>query len=549
MRYFCGRGIIISMRKFTELNIDPLIVKALDEQNIVEMTEIQDKVIPVAMEGKDVVAKAPTGTGKTLGYVLPIMNMVDRQSNKIQAIIVCPTRELVIQICDVFKMATKYYEGFRVAGIYGGQNFERQLMYLRKKPQVIIGTPGRILDHLDRHTLKLQETKCFVLDEGDEMFDMGFRDDIETIMKALPQITTQKLLFSATIPQAIENIINQKFKEPVYVEATVDGENIPEIKQYYTMVQDSQRVSALLYLKRVNKYERCIVFCNTKARADKLYQALVKAKANVAVIHSDIRQNERTRIMKAFKEGKVEMLVATDVAARGIDVDSIKVIFNFDPPADSDFYIHRIGRTARANKTGAAYTIIDQSQVGFVQAYQTATNNALEYVDLPEFKDEFTLPHDGSNKFHKVEKQGATKRFFLNIGKKDMLDKFSLTKLVTTKCKIALHEIVDVKVSDTFSFVEVGNNNVANLKKLEGLTLGKRKVVIEEAKGDEKPSSKDKSKSKGGKDFKEKKDFKKSKPKATKEQIEKRNARSKKVEKLNKKFAPKGEFQAYKKKK
>ena len=170
MRYFCGRGIIINMRKFTELNIDPLIVKALDEQNIVEMTEIQDKVIPVAMEGKDVVAKAPTGTGKTLGYVLPIMNMVDRQSNKIQAIIVCPTRELVIQICDVFKMATKYYEGFRVAGIYGGQNFERQLMYLRKKPQVIIGTPGRILDHLDRHTLKLQETKCFVLDEGDEVY-------------------------------------------------------------------------------------------------------------------------------------------------------------------------------------------------------------------------------------------------------------------------------------------------------------------------------------------------------------------------------------------
>ena len=499
------------MSEFEKFGINSLVIKALDEQNIVEPTEIQQKVLPLALGIGDVVAKAPTGTGKTLGFALPIIEKVDRDSNKVQALIVCPTRELVIQICDVFKMAVKYYESFRVAGLYGGQNFQRQLMFLRKKPQVIVGTPGRILDHLDRRTLKLQECKMLVLDEGDEMFDMGFRDDIEKIMSAVPQITTQKLLFSATIPNAIKKVIDEKFNEPEYVEATIGGDNIPDIKQYYTMVKDSQRVAALLYIKESNKFRRCIVFCNTKQRADKLYQALKNAKQNVALIHSDIRQNERTRIMKAFKEGQTEILVATDVAARGIDVDDIKVIFNFDPPSDSDFYIHRIGRTARANKNGAAYTIIDSSQVGFVQAYQSATNNALEYIEMPELKQNFTLPHDGSNKFHKIERQGLTKRFFLNVGKKDLLDKDTLAKMVCSKCNVQLHEIVDIKVSETYSFVELTNDKAQNISRLMGMQLGKRKLVIEEAKEEEPKANRDKKSSfKGKKEFsKDKKDFKK----------------------------------------
>ena len=509
------------MSNFSDFNINSLVLKALNEQNILEPTEVQEKVIPLALEGKEVVAKAPTGTGKTLSYVLPIIEKVDRENNKVQALIVCPTRELVIQICDVFKMAVKYYESFRVAGVYGGQNLERQLMFLRKKPQVIVGTPGRIIDHLNRHTIKLQENKMLILDEGDEMFDMGFRDDIDKIMSATPQLTTQKMLFSATIPNAIKKVIDEKFNNPEYVETTIKGETIPQIKQYYTMVKDSQRVAALLYIKKENNFERCIVFCNTKSRADKLYQALVKAKQNVAVIHSDIRQNERTKIMKAFKEGKVEMLVATDVAARGIDVEAINVIFNFDPPSDSDFYVHRIGRTARANKTGAAYTIIDSSQVGFVQAYQSATQNALEYIELPEFKENFTLPKDGSNKFHKVERGASSKRFFLNVGKVDMLDKDSLAKLVCAKCKVQLHEIVDIKVSNTYSFVELGNDSAQRIFNLGGLVLGKRKIVVEEAKAEEpkeKSSKKDFKKDFAKKDFKkkdsnkkEKKDNKKSK--------------------------------------
>ncbi len=375
------------MSKFSDFKINDLIIKALTEQEILEPTEVQEKVIPIALDGKDVVAKAPTGTGKTLSYVLPIIEKVDRDSNKVQALIICPTRELVIQICDVFKMAVKYYESFRVAGLYGGQNLERQLMFLRKKPQVIVGTPGRLLDHLDRRTLKLQENKVLVLDEGDEMFDMGFRNDIEKIMAAVPQHTTQKMLFSATIPNAIKTIVEEKFNEPEFVETTLQGETIPQIKQYYTMVKDSQRVAALLHIKKINKYSRCIVFCNTKSRADKLYQALLKAKQNVAVIHSDIRQNERTRIMKAFKEGKTEILVATDVAARGIDVDEIKVIFNFDPPADSDFYVHRIGRTARAGSYGVAITFATSHSRRQIADLEKYIHHNIQVLDVPTVED------------------------------------------------------------------------------------------------------------------------------------------------------------------
>lgn len=527
------------MNNFNQFELDTTIIRALDEQEITDPSEIQQKVLPIAFLGKDLVAKAPTGTGKTLAFVLPVIKNVDRESNKVQAIIVCPTRELVIQICDVFKATTKYYEGFRVAGLYGGQNLQRQLLYLRKKPQVIVGTPGRILDHLDRHTLKLQENKMLILDEGDEMLDMGFRPDIEKILKAIPQVSCQKMLFSATIPKPIEEIVVQKFKEPEYVYATIEGDDIPKIKQYYTMVKDEQRISAVLEIKKSNNYKRCIAFCNTKNRAEKIFEALKNAKQNVAVIHGDMKQKDRTRIMKDFKEGKYEMLIATDVAARGIDVEAVQAIFNIDPPSDSDFYVHRIGRTARANSEGIAYTIIDSSQIGFVQAYQTKTNNALEYFELNNLKGAYTLPKDGSNKFHKVERLASNKRFFLTVGKKDMLDKATLAKLVTTKCGLNMHEIVDIKVDDTFSFVEVGEANSKKVMKLNGLMIGNRKLKTEEAKAEEKQN-------KTKKEF-AKKDTKTSK-KIAEERKRKKEEKFKKLEKINKKFAPKGKFQAYKNK-
>ncbi|MGN0789135.1 MAG: DEAD/DEAH box helicase [Christensenellales bacterium] len=493
---------------FEEINIDKSIVRALRENGITQPTPIQRDVIPLAMQGGDVVGQAPTGTGKTLAFVLPILNSVDRDEDGTQIMVLCPTRELVIQICGVLGDTLKYTEKIRVAGLYGGQNIQRQLMFLRKKPQIVVGTVGRVLDHIDRKTLKLGKIKTLVLDECDEMFDMGFRKDIESIMSTCPK-DCQKMLFSATIPAEIKSLIDQRLDSPKYVKATIDGENTPKIEQKYTVVKDSQRVGYLLCLIDEKGYNRVIIFCNTKKRADKLGEALAKKHRNAVVLHGDLKQSQRTAMMKQFREGQVEMLIATDVAARGIDVDDVQAIFNFDPPTTPDFYVHRIGRTARASKGGVAYTFVDGDQTANIPLYQKATNNALQYMEIDGEVDSFTLPKDSSNRLNRECVEANVSRFFVNVGKKDMLDKDTVIKIITTKTNIKIYEITDVKLRDTYGFVEVVKGKEGELKKLEGMTIGKRKLTIEEADKEkmQKPTKDSKS------DYKSKKSAKSSKEK------------------------------------
>ena len=468
---------------FFEYGLAPELIKSLDEQGIAQPTDIQRQVIPLALGEGDIVAQAPTGSGKTLAFVLPILNKIDREDKSVQALIVCPTRELVIQICEVIQSALKYSEGIRTAGLYGGQDIQRQLFCLRKKPQIVVGTPGRLLDHIDRRTLKLASVKYFVLDEGDEMFDMGFRGDIEKISKCVGEC--QKTCFSATLPQNILRLIEEFFDAPTFVK-TAEGEDVPKIEQYYAIVKDAQRVGAMLKIIDDGGYERIIVFCNTKVRADKLYNALVAKKRSVAVIHGDLRQSERTQIIKRFKAQSLHILVATDVASRGLDVEGVDAIINFDPPTDSDFYVHRIGRTARAKKEGVAYTLIDSSQVGYIPSFQKASGDALKYVELGNIADTFTLPKDSSNKIKDFHDNQS--RFFLNVGKRDWLDKDSLTKLLLKSTTLKIFEIADIKIRDTYSFVSVIKGCEGKLFKLKGVTLGKRQVTIQEAKEEEKPA-------------------------------------------------------------
>lgn len=499
---------------FRRFDIPEDILKALYEEGIVTSTPVQSEVIPLVLEGKDVVAKAPTGTGKTLAFALPLLKAIDRDANGVQALIMCPTRELVIQICEVFQGLVKYYERVRIAGLYGGQNIQRQLFCLRKKPQIVVGTPGRLLDHLDRRTLKLADVEYFVLDEADEMLDMGFRGDIEKVAEKLGKC--QKLCFSATLPQAIRQLTDNLLCDPAYVETKVDGNSVPDIKQYYTVLKDSQRVGAMLGIIDREKYDKVIVFCNTKIRADKLGDALVGKKIQATVIHGDLKQSERTQIIKRFKAGQLNILVATDVAARGLDIDDVQAVINFDPPTDKEFYVHRIGRTARNEKKGAAYTFVDSTQVGYVPSYQKASGDKLEYKELFNISDSYTLPKDSSNKmadFHDNES-----RYFLNVGKRDLLDKDSLTKLLLTSTPLKIYEIADIKIRDTYSFVSVIKGNEKKLFKLQGITLGNRKVNIQEAIEEEKPQKqsdfkrKEKSEgkksgassAKGGKDAREK---------------------------------------------
>ena len=465
---------------FEEINIDKNIVRALTENGIIEPTAIQRAIIPLAMQGGDVVGQAPTGTGKTLAFVLPMLDAIDRDYDGVQIMVLCPTRELVMQICAVLSDTLKYTEKIRVAGLYGGQNIQRQLMFLRKKPQIVVGTVGRVLDHIGRKTLKLGNIKALVLDECDEMFDMGFRKDIESIMSMCPK-DCQKMLFSATIPTEIKSLIDQRLSAPKYVKATIDGENTPKIEQKYTVVKDSQRVGYLLRIIDENKYSRVIIFCNTKKRADKLGEALIKKRRSAVVLHGDLKQAQRTAMMKQFRNGQVEMLIATDVAARGIDVDDVQAIINFDPPTTPDFYVHRIGRTARASKGGAAYTFIDGEQTANIPLYQKATNNALQYMEMNWDVDSFTLPKDSSNRLNRECVEANVSRFFVNVGKKDMLDKDTVVKIITTKTAIKIYEITDVKLRDTYGFVEVVKGKEGELKKLEGMTIGKRKLTLQEA--------------------------------------------------------------------
>ena len=466
------------------------VLKGLEEQGVVEPTDIQREVIPIALGHGVIVAQAPTGTGKTLAFVLPMLAKIDRDSSKVQALILCPTRELVIQICEVIQNACKYYERVRVAGLYGGQNIQRQLFCLRKKPQIVVGTPGRLLDHIDRRTLKLSDVNYFVLDECDEMLDMGFRGDIEKIDANISK-SSQRLCFSATIPKAIKGLIEKLLKTPAYVKTSLDGEDTPKIKQYYSIIKDSQRVGALLKVIDENSYKFVIAFCNTKTRADKLFAALKSKGGRVAMLHGDLRQSERTQILKRFKARELDILVATDVASRGIDIDGVEAIFNFDPPTDEDFYVHRIGRTARASKDGTAYTFIDSNQVGYIPSYQRKVGNALEFIDLGVISDSFTLPKDGSNKLKDVHDNQS--RFFLNVGKRDLLDKDSLVKLLIKFTPLKIYDIADVKIRDTYSFVSVIKGKEGGIFKLKGTVLGKREVTVQEAKEEEKPACKDKS--------------------------------------------------------
>ncbi len=469
--------------EFQSMGVLPEIIKSLDEQNITSPTDIQREVIPIALKEGDIVAQAPTGTGKTLAFVLPMLAKIDRDSSCVQALVLCPTRELVIQICEVIQGACKYYERVRVAGLYGGQNIQRQLFCLRKKPQIVVGTPGRLLDHIDRRTLKLNDVNYFVLDECDEMLDMGFRGDIEKIDGKIGQ--SQRLCFSATIPQSIKTLIERLLHNPTFVKTSVDGEDTPKIQQYYCVVKDAQRLGAMLKIIDGHKYDFVIAFCNTKTRADKLFSALKSKGREVALLHGDLRQSERTQIIKRFKAKELKILVATDVASRGLDIDGVQAIINFDPPTDEDFYVHRIGRTARASKEGVAYTLIDSNQVGYIPSYQRKVDNALKYMDIGVISDSFTMPKDGSNKLKDYHDNQC--RFFLNVGKRDLLDKDSLTKLILTYTPVKIYEIADLKIRDTYSFVSVIKGCEGKLFKLRGVTLGKRQVTIQEAKEEEKP--------------------------------------------------------------
>jgi ATP-dependent RNA helicase DeaD len=353
--------------RFTELGLSPDILKAVDKMGFEEASPIQTAVIPTIMAGKDVVGMSSTGSGKTVAFAIPAIEKVDPKIRAVQILILCPTRELAVQVAEETGKIALFKKGVMGVPIYGGQSYERQFRALAAGAQVVIGTPGRVMDHMERGTLKLDSLKMVILDETDRMLDMGFRDDIEHILKSVPA-TRQLLFFSATIPRGIQDLIGRYSKDPAWIKIEAVAQNAPQVEQVYFEVDRRSKIEALTRLIDVHDFRYGIIFCSTKIMVDDLDEHLHSRGYMTDRLHGDISQMQRDRVMDKFRRRAFEFLVATDVAARGLDVDDLEVVINFDLPNDAEDYTHRIGRTGRAGRSGRAFTFVSGQEIYKLQS-------------------------------------------------------------------------------------------------------------------------------------------------------------------------------------
>lgn len=348
--------------KFDELNIDEIILRAIEDMGFEETSPIQTQAIPAVCEGIDVVGQAQTGTGKTAAYTIPMLMKIDPQIKKPQAIVLCPTRELAVQVAEEIRKLAKYMSDIKVLPVYGGQEIVRQIKSLKTGVQIIVGTPGRVMDHMRRKTVKFDNINMVILDEADEMLDMGFREDMETILTETPE-DRQTVMFSATMPKAIMDIARNFQKDARIIKVVRKELTVSNIEQFYYEVRPKNKTEVLCRLIDIYNPRLSVVFCNTKRQVDELISELKGRGYFADGIHGDMKQQQRDRVMDDFRSGKVDILIATDVAARGIDVDDVDMVFNYDIPQDEEYYVHRIGRTGRAGRSGMALSFISGKEV------------------------------------------------------------------------------------------------------------------------------------------------------------------------------------------
>jgi len=372
--------------RFDDLNISKELIKAVEDMGFEETTPIQSQAIPHILEGKDVIGQAQTGTGKTASFGIPILEKVDVQDNNLQALVLCPTRELAIQVSEEIRKLGKYLQGIKTLPIYGGQPIDRQIKSLKKGIQVIIGTPGRVMDHMNRKTIKLNKLKMIILDEADEMLNMGFREDIEMILKDTPK-SRQTILFSATMPRAILDIAKTHQENPEIVKVVRKQLTVPSIEQYYFEVKERNKVEILTRLIDMHNPKLSLIFCNTKKKVDELVNDLQGRGYFADGLHGDMKQPLRDRVMNNFRNGNTEILIATDVAARGIDVDDVEAVFNYDIPQDEEYYVHRIGRTGRAGRLGKAFSFIVGREIYKLKDIQRYTKTKIKLQQAPSLND------------------------------------------------------------------------------------------------------------------------------------------------------------------
>lgn len=524
---------------FTELQLSNEILKAVTDMGFEETTPIQSLSIPFLLKGKDVIGQAQTGTGKTAAFGIPILESLDIKLRKPQALILCPTRELAIQVAEELTALAKHKRGVSILPIYGGQHIERQFQSLRKGVHIVIGTPGRIIDHLERRTLQFDSVKMLVLDEADEMLDMGFRDDIELILKNVPK-ERQTAFFSATMPKAFMDLTHKYQKNPHMVKIEHTKLTVPKIEQFYFEVKEISKLETLCRILDVNNLKLSLVFCNTKRKVDEVVGHLQARGYSSDAIHGDMNQGQRDRVMGKFRSGAIEILVATDVAARGIDVENIEAVFNYDVPQDEEYYVHRIGRTGRAGKSGRAFTFVSGKEMYklrdiqryakvFINRKPVPSAEDVEESRLSQFfskvqevleKEELTkytnlIEHLIGNEYSSLEAAGALfkmlidqqsalskqkqeasaksfgdtgaaaagmVRLFINVGRKHNVRPGDILGAITGETGMSGDLVGDIDVYEGFSFVEVPQENAMQIMSiLPKRNIKGNRVIIEPA--------------------------------------------------------------------
>ena len=489
--------------KFGELELSPKILAGISDMGFEEPSPIQKQAIPFALEGKDIIGQAQTGTGKTAAFGIPILERVQGLTKYPQAIVIAPTRELALQVSEEIAKIGKH-KRVKVAAIYGGQSMDRQIRVLQGGVHVVVGTPGRLLDHLNRGTLKLDQIEVVVLDEADEMLDMGFIDDIESILKKVPE-TKQMLLFSATMIPAVRKLAERYMKTPVFVTVNREQVTVPLIEQIY--YETRNKLDSLCRVLDAEETDRIIVFCRTKKGVADLVASLQSRGYASEGLHGDLSQFQRERAMKRFREGKADILVATDVAARGIDVENISHVINFDIPQDNESYVHRIGRTGRAGRKGKAITLVEPIEFRQLRSIQLAIKTTITRQPLPTLADVLDKQKESLGKALKlIIESGAHKtykavlkdlpedyeyedlaaatlcfhlegipetarpkearfpdtggapgqvRFFLNMGQVQKVTQEDIIKKIAHEADLSAEAVAKVRVYDAFSFLEV----------------------------------------------------------------------------------------------
>ena len=514
--------------KFSDLGLSEKILRALEEIGYTETTEIQERAIPEIQAGNDIIGLSQTGTGKTAAFGIPAIENVNPVSKKTQILILAPTRELATQITDELRKYTKYTESIKLLTVYGGQSIEKQIIPLRKGVQIVVGTPGRIMDHMRKKTLKLGNVKMVVLDEADEMLNMGFREDIETILEEVPE-DRQTLLFSATMNEKIMDITQKYLKEPKKIKIKAKALTVDNIDQIAYQTKNNMKDEITTRAIDLYNPEKLIVFCNTKKKVDQLYDYLKSNKYNVEAIHGDIKQDQRDRTIKKFKKGDIKILIATDVAARGIDIANLDLVINYDIPQENEYYVHRIGRTGRNKNVGKSITYVVGKEKNKLQEIERYAKTKIKFENVPTITeinkikdaqlikkiegviseqkynksdvfDQFILDKNEdladiaramfsiingrntekrTNNDYAADKNGMVKLFF-SLGKKDKIMAKDIIGSISSNTAISGREVGKINILDNFSFVEIPTSYIEEvLSGMNGNTIKGKKVNIE----------------------------------------------------------------------